>query len=218
MQPAHWLAAVVDAAAAAAAQGSKQVRVAPAPARGCARTRSTRACSWEYGRNGRGCRRVRVVSCFGKRNTPAPLTTRALNRPSTLVALNRRHPEQVPPVPPNFERFTKESQPQKQNLLRLRLQVERISSNATSDSPSSRLACDLPTNVRPSRSEDSSVFRRTRSGGGHPARHQTSQRFRTVRVQFRCGAHLPCHERQLPRPLLDTHEGLPSLKDYAIPS
>ena len=45
-------------------QGSKRVRVAPAPARGCARTRSTRACSWEYGRNGRGCRRVRVVSLF----------------------------------------------------------------------------------------------------------------------------------------------------------
>ena len=45
-------------------QGSKRVRVAPAPARGCARTCSTRACSWEYGRNGRGCRRVRVVSLF----------------------------------------------------------------------------------------------------------------------------------------------------------
>ena len=32
--------------------------------------------------------RVRVVSCFGKRNTPAPLTTRTLKRPSTFVAPN----------------------------------------------------------------------------------------------------------------------------------
>jgi hypothetical protein len=44
-------------------QGSKQVRVARAPARGRSRTRSTRACSWGYGWNGRGCPQVRVLSC-----------------------------------------------------------------------------------------------------------------------------------------------------------